>query len=63
MASGACAQVILYSNSIVEQLGETDLGDVTQEAMSVKKQFDAVSDGHAVALGLAGRTYTDCHAW
>ena len=53
-AQAAPAQVILYGDSIVEHLGGTDLGDVTQEAMSVKKQFDAVFDGQAVAVGLAG---------
>jgi hypothetical protein len=47
-------QVVLYGDSIVEHFVGTDLGDVTQEAMSVKKQFDLVFDGKAMALGLAG---------
>jgi hypothetical protein len=47
-------QVVLYGDSIVEHFAGTDLGDITQETMSVKKQFDLVFDGKAMALGLAG---------
>ena len=47
-------QVVLYGDSIVEHFVGTDLGDITQETMSVKKQFDLVFDGKALALGLAG---------
>ncbi|KAI2505367.1 platelet-activating factor acetyltransferase [Fragilaria crotonensis] len=53
-AQATSARVVLYGDSIVEHLGGTDLGVASQETMSVKKQFDAVFDGQAVVLGLAG---------
>ena len=66
-AQASSARVVLYGDSIVEHLGGTDLGVASQETMSVKKQFDAVFDGDAVVLGLAGdrvstQTFVVCDA-
>lgn len=54
-AADTLPTVVLYGDSITEHWTGTDLGDATQETMSVKKQFDTIfDDGQALALGLAG---------
>lgn len=54
-AADTLPTVVLYGDSITEHWTGTDLGDASQETMSVKKQFDAIfEDGQALALGLAG---------
>lgn len=54
-AAADSPRLVLYGDSITEHWVGTDFGEMTQETMSVKKQFDSIfEEGQAVALGLAG---------